>query len=294
MRINKCIELLESGQPVYTTTAPTLTYAAGRDMSQTWADMLTVEFEHHSFDTTGLAEFMRGLRDGGPTPSGHPTPTVIATLPANSTTTNEVLSNAWQSRHILATGVHGLLQTHVRGRDAVEAFVATARYPFQTIGLDKGIPEGLRGSGGQAQASPIWGLTQSEYVRRADPWPLNPKGELMLGLKIEDRHGLADADAAASTPGIAFAEWGPDDMGMSFGDPDLYDGPYPSHLDEAREAIMAACQKADIAFYCGWRDPAMSEEERARLLLEEIGAKILVAPTETFAEIGRGITGLAD
>ena len=48
--------------------------------------------------------------------------------------------------------------------------------------------------------------SQVEYLRRADPWPLNPDGELLLGLKIEDRHALPNADAIAATPGIYFAE----------------------------------------------------------------------------------------
>ncbi len=58
--------------------------------------------------------------------------------------------------------------------EAVKWFVATCRYSFQTIGLDKGIPEGLRGGGGQGQPAVLWGIDPHEYVRRADPWPLNP------------------------------------------------------------------------------------------------------------------------
>ena len=92
-------------------------------------------------------------------------------------------------------------------------------------------------------------------MRRADPWPLNADGELMLGLKIEDRHCLPDADAIAGTPGIAFAEWGPGDMGLSFGDPDLHDPPYTPQMDEARNIVKSACDKAGIAFLCSWGGP---------------------------------------
>ena len=153
-RINKCIELLEQGQPIFSTSAPELSYDAGRDLAQTPADMIMVEFEHHAFDMVGLGKFMQGLKDGGPTPSGHATPTVITSLPANATTREEVLANAWQTRHALATGTHGILQTHARDVDAVKAFVATARFPHQTVGRDI-IPEGLRGGGGQGSAAPI-------------------------------------------------------------------------------------------------------------------------------------------
>ena len=85
-RINKCIELLEQGQPFYATHPTELTYEAGLKDSQTWADMLMTDFEHHPFDTVGLTNYMRGLKDGGPTPSGHATPTVLCTLPSNAIT----------------------------------------------------------------------------------------------------------------------------------------------------------------------------------------------------------------
>ena len=85
-KVNKCIELLEQGQTVFTVAAPELSYAAGKDMAGTWADMIVVDLEHYPFDTVGLSKFMSGLRDGGPTPSGHATPTVITTLPSNCIT----------------------------------------------------------------------------------------------------------------------------------------------------------------------------------------------------------------
>ena len=141
-RINKCIELLEQGQTIFSIGAPELSYDAGREMAQTWADMIQFDFEHHSFDTVGLGKFMKGLRDGGPTPSGHPTPTIITTLPSNCMTAEEVIYNAWQARHVLATGVHGILHTHTRSAEAVRAFVSASRFVFQTIGRDKGLPEG--------------------------------------------------------------------------------------------------------------------------------------------------------
>jgi hypothetical protein len=72
-------------------------------------------------------------------------------------------------------------------------FVAAARYPFDRAelkGVDQPIPEGLRGSGSQAYASRIWGISGTEYMERADPWPMNPKGELILPIKMEDKHAL--------------------------------------------------------------------------------------------------------
>ncbi len=120
----------------------------------------------------------------------------------------------------------------MRANESVQAFVQITRYPFQTLGRDS-IGEGLRGAGGQAPANAIWGVSTAEYARIADPWPMNPDGELLLGLKIEDRYCLANVDAIAAVPGIGFAEWGPGDMGMSFGHDDAHDSPYPKENEDA-------------------------------------------------------------
>lgn len=290
VRINKAIELLDDGQPVYASHPPELTYIAGKELSKTWADILLIDFEHHPFDTVGLTEFMRGLKDGGPTASGHLTPTVITTLPHNAISREEVLYNAWQARHVLTTGVHGILHTHARDPESVKAFVATTRYVFQTIGRDV-LPEGLRGGGGQRPSNEIWGLSMTEYANKADPWPLNPDGELLLGLKIEDRHCLPNAEHTAAVPGIAFAEWGPGDMGMSFGDPNAHDPPYPDFMDNARNTVKSALDKAGVFFYSGWKDDNLTMEQTVDHLIDNIGVMMMGAPNEEFAAYGRAKTG---
>jgi len=71
-RINKCIDLMERGETIYVTLKiPELSYDAGRDQAQTWADLIAIDLEHLAYDIIGLTQFMRGLKDGGPTASGH-------------------------------------------------------------------------------------------------------------------------------------------------------------------------------------------------------------------------------
>src|SRR6267143_2069427 len=53
---------------------------------------------------------------------------------------------------------------------------------------------------------------------------------------------------ATGVPGIAFAEWGPGDMGMSLGFPDAHDPPYPPEMQAARNRVLAACKANGIAF----------------------------------------------
>ena len=139
--------------------------------------------EHGPFDPHQAAAFMKGLVDGGPTKSGHRTPTVIVTLPVLGLDEMSVKNNHWVIEQILTSGVHGLMLCHARNAEAVRMFVATARYQFERPelkGADKGIPEGLRGSGSQGYAVADLGHHRhairrkgrslaDEPERRADP-----------------------------------------------------------------------------------------------------------------------------
>jgi 4-hydroxy-2-oxoheptanedioate aldolase len=271
-RINKAAELLAQGQPIYYTGAEDRSFEAGRAASKTWADYITYEMEHGPFDVAGLQEFMRGLVAGGPTASGHRTPTVIVTLPATGADLQAFRANEWMVSQVLATGVHGILLCHAESPDAVAAFVEATRYTFR---------RGRRGSGGQAHAASIWGIETSEYLQRADPWPLYPEGELLLGLKIENTRALANAEAVAAVPGIAFAEWGPGDMGMSLGMPDAHDPPYPPEMMAARDKVLAACKANKLGFL---------EQVTPENVVDQIAAGVMVGAgkqAEAAARIGR-------
>ena len=117
---------------------------------------------------------------------------------------------------------------------------------------------GTRGSGGQATAAAVWGVTPQQYLERADPWPLNPDGELLLGLKIENRRALENAFETAKVPGVAFAEWGPADMSMSHGIREMpYDFRRPE-LVAARQRVFDACKVAGIAFLDGCTEETLA------------------------------------
>src|SRR6202045_26403 len=154
-RINRAIELLEADQALYYDgghTGHVLTYEQGLKDAKTWADYINVGMEHGSFDMTGLAEYMRGLVDAGPTRSGHRTPAVIVEAPVNGIDAAHVRYNAWQFRQILGRGVHGILLCQAETADAVGAFVESCRYPHHTIGVDPAIPSPLARMAGAIRA----------------------------------------------------------------------------------------------------------------------------------------------
>jgi len=283
-RINPVIEWLEQGQPVYYTGPSERSYEGGKRDAQTWADYITYDFEHGPFDMVGLRDYMRGLVDGGPIASGHCTPAVVVTLPVTGTSEMAIRANAWQISHVLSAGVHGILLCHAEDPAAVRAFVECARWPVNRIGVDDGrLGEGRMGNGAQGFAARIWGLSPTEYIRKADPWPLNPEGELFLGLKIENRRALARCEESLAVPGIAFAEWGPGDMGLAFGHLDRHDPPYPQDMIDARARVKAACDQNGVAFLNAARP------ENVVQMIDE-GVKVLAARQEA-AQIGRRHTG---
>src|SRR5918912_2516152 len=112
-----------------------------------------------------LAAYLQGLVDGGPTRSGHRTPTVVVEAPVNGTDEANVRFNAWQFRQILARGAHGILLCQAESADAVRAFVESCRYPNQLEGVDPSQPkpvERMRGAqrpkAGAADGRPLLGL----------------------------------------------------------------------------------------------------------------------------------------
>ena len=215
-RVNKMIELLKAGQPVYDVSVTGAGFDEGVKLARTHNDFIQYQMEHGPFDPNRLREFMLGLVEGGPTKSGHRTPAVIVTLPVLGLDEASIRVNHWVIEQVLGAGVHGLMLCHARTPEAVRAFVGAARYPFDRPGVhDDIIPEGLRGFGSQGFAAQIWGISGTEYLKRADPWPMNPEGELILSLKLEDKYALANVERIATIPGIGWAEWGPSDQAMS-------------------------------------------------------------------------------
>ena len=187
--------------------------------------------------------------------------------------------------------------------DAARAFVESCRYPHHCERVDPAIPSpidrlhgatrpdiggrlglGTRGRGSEATAAPIWGISPEEYLEQCDPWPLNPKGELMLGVKLESPEGVANCEEILAVPGLAFAEMGPGDLGLALGYPAVPREPYPPEMREARERVFAACRKNRVAFL----ETATPENIVAKL---DEGVRVIAGHREETAIIGRAHQG---
>jgi len=274
--INRAIELLAGGQPIYYTGSHEGTdgsFAQGVKDAQTWADYISYDMEHAPFDVKGLSEYMQGLAKGGPTKSGHRTPAVIVNVPVDGTDEATVRANAWMFQQVLATGVHGVLLCHADTPGAVRAFVEAVRFP--AFG-------GRRGVHGNTTAARIWGITADQYAERADAWPLNPNGELLLGLKLEDKYALENAEANTKIPGIAFAEWGPGDMAFSLGVKSGAGAVNAPQMQAARSKVLAATKAQKIFFL-----NSVNADNVVDMIKEGV---MIGAANEKAAEAGRKFT----
>ena len=257
-RINRAVELLADGQPIYYTGSHSgppggggdaaAAFEQGKKDSQTYADYISYDMEHAPYDIVGLTAYMKGLVAGGPTRSGHRTPAVIVNVPVNGLDEVTVRVNSWMFQQVLAAGVHGIMLTHADNPGAIKAFVEGVRFPIHKEGVGPLLGEGHRGEHGSATAAQIWGVSVEEYEEKADPWPLNPKGELLLGVKEEDKYALANVEENLKVPGIGMAEWGPGDMALSLGVPRGPESVYDKRMVAARGKVLAACKANHIPF----------------------------------------------
>jgi 2-keto-3-deoxy-L-rhamnonate aldolase RhmA len=118
----------------------------------------------------------------------------------------------------LDAGAEAVLAPLVETAGQARAFAVAARFP----------PEGSRSGGGVRP-----GKGFAAYVERM-------RRETVVGVMIETRAGLANAQAIADAEGVDFVFVGTGDLALSLGE---FPAPGRAHA-EACAAVLAACQRA--------------------------------------------------
>jgi len=131
---------------------------------------------------------------------------------------------------------------HISTVDEAYNAVAACRYPRLKT-AERYEPAGIRGDG-PTGAVRYWGLTQPEYYERADVWPLNPKGEILVIIQIEDMKGVENLDdMLKKVPGIGCILIGEGDLSQELGYPRQYEHP---KVLEAMAHVVATCKANDV------------------------------------------------
>src|SRR6266481_4319278 len=179
-------------------------------------------------------------------------PTPIIRIPAYGRERNQ-----WMIKQALDLGVPAVIFPTVSTAAEAASIVAGARYP-QPVDAPIPNPRGLRGVSPD-MAMRYWGLSLLDYASRADLYPLNPKGETLLILQIEEREGVRNLDEILKVKGLGMVMIGPADLSFSLGHPG-----HPEHPDvEAVVQQILAKDKA-VGVPCGIVNPPGRALERAR------------------------------
>src|SRR5487761_2057132 len=231
-RLNGVIRALEQDQPTFTAfTIADIENALA--FSQSKYDGVVFEMEHNPWDIRMLRDclqYMLNRRQIADAKSVAPAVTPLVRIPANGGELSQVFA-----KQALDLGVYGIVWPHIATVEEAENAVAACRYPrLSSAPLYR--PAGLRGDGPTA-ACRYWGISQQEYYERADVWPLNPAGEILVILMIEDTTGINNLDKIlGEVPGIGALLIGEGDLSQELGYPRQYEHPLVlEHMARVRE-----------------------------------------------------------
>jgi len=102
------------------------------------------------------------------------------------------------------------------------------------------------------QAPKYWGLSEAEYRRKADVWPLNPDGELVAWAIVETKEGLEHVREIAQVKGLGVLVPGAGTLGGVFSSTNADGRRVRDDVawEAAIQKVLAACKEFNIP--CGY------------------------------------------
>ena len=257
-RINKFVQLMEAGKPAFGVFSQNISPRTGASVAGSGLDFVVIDLEHSPYDVTRLEGYLLGMLNKAEIMKNglQPRTIPIVRVPASG---REQLQ--FVIKQVLDLGAMGLVVPHVETAEQARAMVQASRFP-QLKGVPDFEPAGQRGVG-YGWAARYWGLSGGEYAQRADLWPLDPRGELVLWVMIESELGVENCRAIAETPGIGGLFVGPSDLAFSLGVP-LGD---PA-VEEAIEKIAAIAKETGVPLgtLCSGKDVEKRRSQGFRFL----------------------------
>ena len=276
-RLNGAIRALEQGKPAFTTfAAPEINVAQAIGAAP--YNGVVFDIEPNPSDARALRDCMQYMLDRRQIAKAGSIAPVVAPfvrIPPNGGDMNQ-----WIAKQVLDIGVYGVIWPHVSTVAEARNAVASCRYPRPPASplYD---PAGQRGDG-PARAARYWGLSQQEYYERADVWPLDPKGEILVVIMCEEARAIKNlSQMLEQVPGIGVVLIGEGDLSQDLGYPRQYDHPtVVSAIDE----ILAICRQYKVP--CG--HPHVGGKNLDQVMAQ--GFRWLMAgPTQSFATLEKGL-----
>jgi 4-hydroxy-2-oxoheptanedioate aldolase len=280
-RLNGVIAALEQGKPAFVSFCAA-EIGVAQAMNAAPYDGVVFEMEHRPYDIGALRhclQYMLDRRQILQRGTLAPAVTPFVRIPPNGGETSQ-----WVAKQVLDQGVYGIVWPHVSTVEEARNAVTACRYPRPSSAAYYE-PAGQRGDA-PAAAARYWGLTQQEYYRRADVWPLNPQGEILVAIMCEEVRAIKNLPKMLDeVPGIGVVVIGEGDLSQDLGFPRQYEHPT---VAAAIDEILVICKEHDVA--CG--HPHV-DSNNIESLLEKGFRYLMPAPVYSFAtlELGRKASG---
>jgi 4-hydroxy-2-oxoheptanedioate aldolase len=243
LHLNPAIAKLAHGEPMIGIQTDDMSLQNCHSLARVNFDYAYVDMEHGPLNLDGLASCVAAMADKATAlkkGNAQPNVALFARFPPYG---RDLESNDWIVKQALDMGLMGIIFNGVDNKEQMMRLIQYMRYPQQKTSKYQQ-PPGVRGYGA-GNAVFAWGVSQAEYERHADVWPLNPEGDLLAIPMIETAEGLKNVDEIASVPGVGaiFIGVGGDlhgYLGVPMNSPEV---------EDARQRILAACKAHNVA--CG-------------------------------------------
>jgi 2-keto-3-deoxy-L-rhamnonate aldolase RhmA len=155
----------------------------------------------------------------------------------------------------LGAGHVGIWMQQVETAAEIDQAIAAMRF------TSKG---GTRPENDVAFAAKYWGLTEAQYREKADVWPLNPNGELLVYVIVESKAGIDNVREIAAHPAVTVISTGAGTLGGVFSTTNAAGERVRDQagFDAGIAKILAACKEFNKV--CGY--PANNPADIERLM----------------------------
>ena len=279
LHLNKVIEKLEKGKLVTGIWSLSQSLSNARSIvefngfptreeaiNKPMIDFVLIAMEHYPYDITKLRTFIVGLnskREVLNKGNLQPSLSVFVRIPEEGSDPSHATI-----KQVLDAGAHGVVVPHVRTAEEALAVVKACRY---TRPKDSPVrePVGTRGYS-PTIAAYAWGLSRDDYYRKADVWPLNPSGDIMVIIMIEDIEGVKNIDEIVKVPGVGAVFFGPSDYTISTGN----FGNENFDVNEALNKVKKRCDEAGIPLVGFANSDTIAQKVRENYKMLIIGSDI--------------------
>ena len=236
MRLNKAISLLENDKPAFGLLSFDYSLNNARSLARSDLDFIIIDMEHAPFDVERIREFLLGMTDKRAIlEKGSLQPNVVPFVRIPASGGEDVLS---QVKQALDVGSFGVMFPAVNNRAEAEMAIRASRYP-QLNGADDYEPAGLRG---RNPSNAVWYWGTTDYIAKADLWPLDLSGELLAIIQIETVEGVENIEEIISVPGTGVIFIGPSDLSTAMG----YTSAAAPEVEAAIQTVLSSCLAHDV------------------------------------------------